>query len=175
MKIGGFMNVYDFILNRRSVRRYKKKNIPEGDIRIILEAASHAPMAYEYKSWKLILVKDDSLKEKIVNESANQLWIKYANILVLGVILGRDDKKWKIVDTAIALENIVLASESLGYGSCWIGAFNEKKIKVMLGIPNENSILAYIAIGFKDEKPKEREYKKLDEIVYLDGYKKGYS
>lgn len=166
------MAVYDFILKRRSIRKFKNENIPEKDIRVILEAANHAPASYEYKSWKLILIKDKILKEKIARESANQTWVKDANILIVGVMLSKTNEKWIIADTAIALENMILAAECLGYGSCWVGAFNEKRLKKMLQVPEDKNIFAYIAIGLKDEEPKERAYKKLEEIIYLESYKK---
>jgi nitroreductase len=43
--------------------------------------------------------------------------------------------KWATIDTAIALENMVLAVWSLGIGLCWIGSFKEQKIKELLKIP----------------------------------------
>lgn len=41
-----------------------------------------------------------------------------------------------LIDIAIALDNIILAAVELGLGSCWIGRFDEKKVKEILGIPD---------------------------------------
>ncbi len=168
------MKGYDFIINRRSIRKYKESEIPKKDLDLILEAANHSPMAEEYQSWKLILVKNKEIKNRIVNLSANQKWVKYASAFVFGIMLNKGDPRWRIIDTSIALENVVLAAEALGYGSCWIGAFEEEEIKKLLQIPKKNQILAYITLGIKDEVPHNREYKNLEEIVYLDKYGENY-
>ncbi len=164
------MQNHDFIFSRRSIRKFIKGTIPNKDIKLILEAANHAPMENDYKAWRLVLITDKDLIKKIVDVSANQSWINNASILVVGVMMGDADAKWRIADTAIALENVVLVAESLGYGSCWIGAFNEKDIIKIIGTSDYNSILAYIAIGSKGEKPNKRDYKKLGDIVYFNKY-----
>lgn len=168
------MRGYDYILNRRSIRKYKTFKIPKKHLDMILEAANHSPMAEEYQSWKLILVKNKDLINKIAELSSNQEWVKYADVFIMGIMLSTGDPKWKIIDTTIALENIVLGAEALGYGSCWIGAFEEEKIKKLLKIPKKDQILAYISIGVKGEEPDERVYKSLGEITYIDKYGENY-
>jgi nitroreductase len=56
--------------------------------------------------------------------------------------------KWATVDTTIALQNMVLAAWNLGIGSCWIGAFNEQKVKNSLQIPEDWKVVALIALGY---------------------------
>ncbi len=161
------MNNYEFIINRRSIRKFKKRDMPGKDIDIILEAANHSPLAYEnYTSWKIVLIRDKKKIYEIANISSNQTWVENANILIVGVMLGDKGNKWKIVDTAIALENMVLTAEALNYGSCWVGALKQNKIKELLEIPKEYYVLAYIALGYKAERPGKRKYKKLNEIVF---------
>lgn len=163
------MEKYDFILKRRSIRNYKKnKEIPNKDIKIILEAAKKAPNPYKYKTWKLIVIKDRDLIKKIGSLNGSQNWIGSASLIVVGVIRPvKGAAKWKIVDITIALQNLLLISEAIGYGTCWVGSFNEKNLKLLLDIPENCKILTYITIGFKDEVPEDREYCSIQEFSFL--------
>jgi nitroreductase len=51
----------------------------------------------------------------------------------------------------LAAENLTLAAYGLGYGSCMIGAFDQKKTKALLGIPEKKRIQLFVAIGVADE------------------------
>lgn len=166
---------YDFIFSRRSIRKYEKREIPEKDIELILEAARHAPLPYDYSTWHLVIVKDKVLIQKIMDISGGQTWVKEANFMVVGVVTPKKGtQKWKIVAVTIALQNVVLMSEALGYGSCWVGYFKEKKLKELLNIPEDNDILAYITIGVKAEIPKERDYEELSNLVSVNTFLKKY-
>jgi nitroreductase len=54
----------------------------------------------------------------------------------------------------------------MGYGSCWIGAFNEDAIKHLLNIPARMKVTAILPIGVPDEKPKARPRKDFSEIFF---------
>lgn len=169
------MQNYDFIFSRRSIRKYKNKEIPEKDIKLILEAARHAPSPYDYTTWHLILIKEKLMIQKIMGISGGQSWIQTASLIVVGIVTPKKGTlKWKTVDVTIALQNIALISEALGYGSCWVGYFKEKKLKELLGIPEDNNVLAFITIGVKDEIPKERYYEELSNLVSTDIFTKKY-
>ena len=77
------------------------------------------------------------------------------------------NKRWYYLDVAIALEHMVLTAWELGIGSCWIGWFDEKKIKKLLDIPGDQEVIAMLTLGYPKEEtppfPKHR--KKLEEIV----------
>jgi nitroreductase len=52
------------------------------------------------------------------------------------------------IDVAIALDHISLAAVEYGLGTCWIGAFNEGKVKEILGIPEEVWVVELMPIGY---------------------------
>lgn len=72
------------------------------------------------------------------------------------VIVGCGDKesapKWYTVDTTITLENMVIAATGEGIGTCWIGSFDERKVKDLLKIPDGYSVVALLALGYPKEK-----------------------
>jgi nitroreductase len=66
----------------------------------------------------------------------------------------------------IALEHMVLAATSLGYGTCWIGVFSEGAVKKLLKIPEKMKVVALLPIGVPAEKPAARPRKELSEIFF---------
>lgn len=66
----------------------------------------------------------------------------------------------------IALEHMVLAATALGYGTCWIGAFNEDTVKSMLKIPERAKVVALLPIGIPSETPGPKPRKELPEIFF---------
>jgi nitroreductase len=73
-------------------------------------------------------------------------------------------------DPMIAIEHMVLAATALGYGTCWIGAFNEKEIKRILKIPERLAVIALLPMGVPEESPPPRPRKAFNEIFFKDCY-----
>lgn len=76
------------------------------------------------------------------------------------------------IEVMIAIEHLVLAATALGYGSCWVGAFNESEVKQVLEIPNRMKIVALVSLGVAAEIPKPLSRKPLSEIVFFEKYEK---
>lgn len=154
------------ILSRRSVRRFEQKAIPKEVLNKILEAGRQAPSAANRQPWRLIIITDDNLKKQLSKGFFNR-FIKNAPLTIVGcantgaLLTG----KWAVIDTSIALENIVLAAWTLGIGSCWIGDFKEKKVKQLLNIPSDWTIVALLALGYPAEKPKQPRKKPLKNLT----------
>jgi nitroreductase len=72
------------------------------------------------------------------------------------VIVACGDKKaspdWRVVDASIAAENLVLAATNEGLGTCWVGSFNEEQVKALLKIPEQFTVVAFVAVGYGREK-----------------------
>jgi nitroreductase len=62
--------------------------------------------------------------------------------------VGTRDRDWGEVDVAIALEHMVLTATELGLGSCWIGLFDGRRISRILDIPDDQNIVALLALGY---------------------------
>ena len=157
----------EVIYRRRSVRKYEKKPIPEEILKAILEAGRLAPTAKNLQPWHFIVVRDPEIKRKLVFTDWNN-FIEEASVVIVGC--GEMDKKWAVVDVAIALQNMVIAAEALGLGSCWIGAFEEEEVKRVLGVPNHLKVVAMITIGYPAERPEPPPKKKLEEIVHFEKF-----
>lgn len=168
------MDVFEAIKVRRSIRRYKKgADIPEEHLRRILEAARLSPSAANRQPWRFVVVKDPEVKRRLAEACRGQMFIADASVVV--VALGDPSiSRWYLQDPMIAVEHMVLEATELGYGTCWIGAFNEDAVKKVLDIPKELKVICALPIGVPDESPPARSRKSLDEILYLDRYGNRY-
>lgn len=147
------MNVFDAIKKRSSVRRFLDKPIEEDKLRTVLEAGRLAPSAKNLQEWRFIIVKNRNLREKLAHAANEQLFVGQAPVVIVACavtdehVMGCGQLCYPI-DIAIALDHISLAAVELGLGTCWIGAFNETKVKEILGIPDEVKVVELMPIGY---------------------------
>jgi len=99
-------------------------------------------------------------------------FIKNAPVVVVGCadVNALLTGKWAIVDTSIALQNMVIAAWTLGVGSCWIGEFNEKKVKELLKIPDKWKVVALVTLGYPAEQLKQRKKKPVEELFSFNSF-----
>jgi nitroreductase len=145
-----FVEALENILGRRSIRNYKADGIPPEDLKQILEAGRWAPSQGNKQPWHFILVDNPEQKRQLAEVSKAQMWVADAAYILVAVGLATVNEKWCKIDTAIALENMVLAAHGLGYGTCWIGLFDPEKVKEICGIPAEQVVLALTPLGVPD-------------------------
>lgn len=160
------MACIDKILTRRSIRKYKNKDIPEDILFKILEAGRLAPSAKNKQPWHFIVVKDLELKKKLSTGRWNT-FIKDSPVCIVGCGDTKISPKWYTIDVTIALQNMVLAASCLGIGSCWIGDFKEDEVKELLKIPKHLRVVALITLGYPDEKPEPFGKRELKDIFSL--------
>lgn len=158
------------IMARRSVRAYEPMPIPDEDLRAILEAARQAPSASNRQPLHFVVVRDPEQKRRIAAAAAQQHWMAQADVIVVAAGFPAQSAKWYRVDVAIALQNLVLAAASLGYGTCWIGAFSEPAIKAIVGLPEEAEVVALTPVGRPAERPPARPRKPVEQLFSWDRY-----
>ena len=120
------MDAIETIKNRRSIRKYKAKEIPQDVLLQVLEAARLAPSGANRQPFHLIVVTDPEKRKELVPICKNQRFVGEASVFIAGV----DDpqQKWNRVDLSIALDHITLAAAENGLGTCWVGAFEPEKM-----------------------------------------------
>ncbi|HIE24005.1 MAG TPA: nitroreductase [Candidatus Korarchaeota archaeon] len=158
------MSLIDVILSRRSIRKYERKDIPQDILNKILEAGRQAPSARNIQPWHFIVITDEKIKEKL-SQGRYNWFIREAPVTIVGCADLNSSRKWAVIDTTIALQNMVIAAWALGIGSCWIGDFVEDEVKELLNIPSDWKVVALISFGYPAEDPPRREKKILEEIV----------
>ncbi|MEA1940573.1 MAG: nitroreductase family protein [Candidatus Caldatribacteriota bacterium] len=167
--------VLEAIKKRQSVRSYQDKEIPEDVLQQILEAGRLAPSAKNGQPWKFIVVKDKKLREKLVPACKNQNFVGEASVVIVGCAtnpnykMGNGEYSYTI-DLAIALDHMSLEAASSGLGTCWIGAFYQDKVKEVLEIPEDISVVTLMTLGFPQALDTKKGRKDLSEIVCYDKY-----
>ena len=154
------------IWNRRSIRKYKSDPIPEEHLNLILEAARRAPTGGNRQNWRMIVIRDLDLRKKTAEACSHQMWMVDAPVILCLVTLPGEGK----VNGAIVLDHAILAATSLGYGTCWIGAYDGSELKQVLGIPNDYGIVCLTPVGLAAEQPGRRPRKPPAQLFMKDRF-----
>lgn len=171
------MNVEECIKTRRSVRKYKDKAVDWDKVTRILDAGKFAPSAGNIQNWKFVVVRKENIRKKLAQAALDQDWMEVAPVHI--VVVGepekasrfygaRGERLYTIQSCAAAVENMMLVANELELGSCWVGAFDESKVKRALNMPEGVVPQAIITIGYADEKPEMPSKVELEHTVYLD-------
>jgi nitroreductase len=165
------MSLIQNMLTRRSIRRYYTKDIPEEVMQQILEAGRQAPSAANRQPIRFVIVKDHDILKNLCDNLITR-FVKYAPLVIVGCadVKSLLTGKWAVVDTTIAMQNMVIAAWALGVGSCWIGACNEEKVKELLKIPDKWKVVALITFGYPAEQPEPRKKKPFEELFSFNSF-----
>ena len=163
------------ILTRRSIRKYKDEQIKEEELQAILEAGRFAPSGLGKQAAHFTVVQNKEMLQTI-NKVCKNAYIKsgdkhfealgksenfsaYYNAPTFIIVSGDNKSLSHVNDGSVALENMLIAAESLGIGSCWIHSLiivfpteEGKSLKNELGIPDDHNFVGAVALGYKNMK-----------------------
>ena len=179
-------SLMETILNRRSIRRYQEKDIPDEVLHKVLEAARWAPSWANTQAWEFVVVKDRSIKEKIqatVN-NRNPSYLALVNAPVLLVVCGQLKKsgyyndqyptkfgsEWFMYDLGLATQNLCLAAHDSGLGTVIVGLFNHDRVGEVINLPANHEVLVLIPLGYPDQNPKPPKRRERDEFIHYDTF-----
>lgn len=187
--------IIESLFQRRSVRAYTPEPVSAEDERTILEAACQAPTAGNQQLYSIIVVRDQAKKEALAKSCDNQPFIARAPLVL---VFCADVRRWheafvsepgckprdpgvgdlmlSVVDATIAAQNAVVAAESLGLGSCYIGDIleNRELQREILGIPDRVMPACMLVIGHPTEQQRQRHKPRrfeLEAVVFEDEYR----
>ncbi len=167
------MDILNLLKSRRSVRLYQDKPVPQELLLQILEAGRWAPTGANLQPWHFIVVTDPETRKRI-GEVARFFFIKssHAGKAPVLLILGFDTRKGKYgrYDVTLAGGNMLTMATHLGLGTCWIGAFDEQRVKEILGIPEHIEVIALITLGSPGENAEVPPRVELERIVHWESW-----
>jgi nitroreductase len=146
------MDALEAIQKRRSVRKFTGDPIPRQDLEKIVDAGRLAATGSNRQPWDFVVVTDREMIDKLTVVGK---WMDKAGAII-AVVLD-PYSRWWVEDGSAAIENMLLASTALGYGSCWVEGDSqphEEKCKVLLGIPKGKRLLALVPVGVPVDWPK---------------------
>lgn len=180
------MDVFDAVMKRRSVRKFKPAPVPDDVLLKMLEAARFAPSWANTQCWRFIVVKEKETRAKIAEAfpprnpgfsslmTAPIVIVAFAEKFKSGFYKGEastnKSEYWYMFDVALALQNMVLTAWEKGLGSVYLGLFDANKVAAALNIPADYEVVAIVPFGYPDEEPKCPPRKSLDEIVFYESY-----
>lgn len=176
------------IKSRRSVRKYRQEQISEESLNSIIEAGIYAPTAHNEQPWHFTIIQNQEMLQHI-NEKVKELmaksnveWIQKMssnpnfqmtyNAPTLIIVSGRKNAMAWEADCAAAIQNMLIAAESLNIGSVWLGLvrflFEQGGEVSKLGIPEGYQPYYGVALGFKArEKEQIAPKRNLDVVNYI--------
>lgn len=161
------MDALEAIRRRRSVRRYTGDPIPREDLEKIVDAGRLAASGNNRQPWDFIVVTDRAMIDRL---KVADRWMDQAGAIV-AVVLD-PSSRWWLEDGSAAVENMLIASTALGYGSCWIEGDtlpHEEEFKALLGIPEGKRLLTLVPLGVPAEQPTVGK-KSLEEVIHWETY-----
>ncbi|MHA1508747.1 MAG: nitroreductase family protein [Promethearchaeota archaeon] len=155
----------EFIKDRRSIRSFQDKLVPDNEIHMILEAGRWAPSASNKQPWEFYVIRDKEILKEISKNAIYGRHIKRAPFAI--AIIGKKtiSPNYYIQDTSLVSMNMMLMAWSLGIGTCWTGSMNREKAKEILGLGKDDYFLTILPMGYiKGNIPKPTLRTALDQI-----------
>ncbi|NYT06931.1 MAG: nitroreductase family protein [Methanomicrobiales archaeon] len=168
------MNVGTTIIkSRHSVRSFKPTPVEDHIIRDVLECARHAPTAMNHQPWLIGVVREKSLLKEIASLTDHGKFI--ADAALCFTIFGERDEKYYLEDCCAATENIIIALQSYGIGSCWVAG--DKKpyagaVRTLLKVPEKYTLVSLLPAGYPADIALMKK-KDLDEVTFFETYEGG--
>ena len=160
------MELSEIMLNRRSIRRYSNKEIPEGALKSILQAGLLAPSSRDLHPVDLVVVRDKAMLDILSRaKTAGAGMLKEASRAI--VVIGDHDRSdvW-VEDCSVVMTYMMLKATELGVANCWVQcrkrtttdskgntATSDEYIKEQLEVPDNYSVLAILSLGISDDQP----------------------
>lgn len=180
---------------RKSVRSFDNRTIPQLDQRVILNAALQAPTAGNMTLYTILNITDPKLKLDLAESCDHQAFIVTAPMVL---VFCADYHKWyelfktndgntrkpgtgdlmlAMDDALIASMNAVTAAEALGIGSCYIGDIleNQEHVKELLHLPQYVLPACMLVLGYPSELQRNRKKPlrfDLEDVVQENTYEK---
>ncbi len=173
------MDVKTAIYERRSVRKYQERPVEYDHVVDIVEAGMAAPSAGNVQECKFIVVIDEKKRQQLAQASLSQLWMSKAPVHIVvcaefektAQFYGlRGERLYAIQDCAASIQNMMLMAQSLGLGTCWIGAFEEDMVRRLCNIPSDVRPQAILTIGYSDETPEKQPQYPLTMRFYFENW-----
>ena len=169
------MDVAEAIRNRYSCRHYQDQPLEENKLGAVLEAARQAPSAKNLQDWRLVVATDKQTKKKLAAAANSQTFLEEAGAIIVACTVSdhvmRCGQAVGPIDVAIALEHIALRATELGLATCWIGSFFADKVKEVVGIPENVTVIELMALGYPADSPKEHRREPMDHIVSFEKWR----
>lgn len=175
------MGIGETIRNRRSIRRYRRQDIPDSEIEELLDLARHAPSSMNGQPWHFIVVRDEGAKRKLVEiknkycpfekQAYRADFLQHAPVIVIICVDRRTSYDREIENGLLAAATVLLGAQGKGLGSVYMSAQKAdepavaEEIRRTFRIPSHVAPICFLPLGYPDERPEPKDMKPLKEII----------
>lgn len=168
---GPWNDVVAGLVSHRSIRAFAPESLPPDILETLVAAAQSAASSSNLQTWSVVAVEDPARKARLSELAGNQAFIRQAPLFLVWLAdLSRNERAGAerqvrleaidyletlfigIIDAALAAQNAVVALESLGLGTVYVGAIRNKPeaVAAELGLPPRVMPVFGLAIGYPD-------------------------
>jgi nitroreductase len=169
------MEFEKLVRERRSIRRFKSKQIDKQTLKRLLDAIILAPSAGDLQAYKICVVTNPQTKRRLAEAAWGQDFIAQAPL----VLVFLQDKKasairygkrgellYSLQDATIACTFAHLMATNIGLGSCWVGAYDDAKVTSIIKGSKDLFPIAILPIGYPAESPFPTPRLPIEDLVY---------
>ncbi len=160
------MNFLELVRKRYSLRKYSPRPVDRAALERCIEAARLAPSACNSQPWRFLVVESPELRERLAEAAFSGLYKMnqfacHAPVLVVmiretsgyaarlgGTLRG---VPYSLIDLGISGEHFALQAAEEGLGTCWLGWFNERAVKKILGLSRRARVDILFSVGYPEE------------------------
>jgi nitroreductase len=143
------MNVVTTVIrSRHSIRQFKPDPVDEHAVRDAIECARHAPTAMNLQPWLFGVVQDKKMLEAIAALTDHGKFIAQAPLCI--AVFGEKKAKYYLEDCCAATENLIIALQAQGIGSCWVAGDKKayaEPVRKLLNVPDEYTLVSLVPAG----------------------------
>ncbi len=160
--------VLEIIKSRRSIRSFMETPIPPDVLSSLLEAARWAPSGGNNQPWAFVVVQEPANIRKVKMFSPG---LGGDPVALLIVCCDQSvEASTAIMDVSMATQNVMLAAEEVGLGSCCVRSLNQKALQLLLSLPSHMVPELTISLGYPAETPRLPSRRPIEEIVHWEEY-----
>jgi nitroreductase len=169
------MEFNEVILGRHSIRAFTSQPIEAEKLTKILETANLAPSAGNLQAYEIYVVTDAKKRDGLSCAALAQEYVAVAPVALVfcthpelteGRYTERGTRLYTLQDATIACTFAMLAATDLGLGTVWVGTFDEKVVRLIIGAPESQVPVVILAIGYPAEIPTQHPRRPLDELTH---------
>jgi len=173
------MDLDEAIKGRRSIRKYKSKDVPDSVVEDLIDLARHAPSSMNGQPWHV--VRNERTKKELVEIKNRHCpvekkmfradFLQNASVIIIICVDQHKSYGRDVENAVLAAANIMLGAHSMGVGSVYMSAYKDREprvsgdIRQALDIPEHVAPISIIPLGYPDETPEPKEIRSLAEMV----------
>lgn len=174
------MDFFEAISARQSVRAYQAIAVEHVKLEKILTAANTAPSAGNLQAYEIVVVRHAATLSALAEAAHGQAFLAQTPVVLVfhadparsaARYAARGERLFCIQDATIAACHAQLAATALGLGTCWVGAFDDRRVAQILKAPARLRPVCLLAIGYAAERPGFSSRRHLTELVHEETFK----